>query len=81
MHLVLEVSPAIRKLLLAKGFVYVGWKRCSVVDHLNIMHCRKCCSFGHLEKNCASNSTATFLMRFLKDQCSLKTSEKEQSGN
>nr|CAI5866751.1 unnamed protein product [Callosobruchus analis] len=58
-HVVLEVSPQIRKNLLGRGFLYLGWKGCAVEEHLNIMQCNKCCLFGHLEKNCRSDKTVS----------------------
>nr|CAI5818720.1 unnamed protein product [Callosobruchus analis] len=57
-HVVLEVSPQIRKNLIRRGFLYLGWKRCALEEHLNIMQYNKCCLFGHLEKNCRSDKTA-----------------------
>lgn len=51
-HVVVEVTPKIRKKLLEKGFLWIGWKKCAVVDHLNVVQCFKCQKFGHYEKDC-----------------------------
>lgn len=53
-NIVIEVSPSIRKLLLAKGSLYIGWKKCLVSDHLRVIRCVKCCAFGHLGEACNS---------------------------
>nr|CAI5833070.1 unnamed protein product [Callosobruchus analis] len=50
-NLLIEVSPDLRKLILNKGYLYVGWKRCEVSDHIHILRCSKCCAYGHTAKN------------------------------
>nr|CAI5855168.1 unnamed protein product [Callosobruchus analis] len=54
---VLEVSPQLRKTILQKESLFIGWKRSPVSDHLRILKCLKCCSFGHLENDCKSDLT------------------------
>lgn len=51
-NVVIKVSPTLRKLLIGKGFLFVGWKKSAVLDPLHVLRCYKCCSFGHIEKEC-----------------------------
>nr|CAI5820610.1 unnamed protein product [Callosobruchus analis] len=53
--LVLEVSAALRKKLVCQGYIYVGFCKCSVTDHLGLLRCYKCSGLGHTEKNCKSS--------------------------
>ncbi|CAH1977762.1 unnamed protein product [Acanthoscelides obtectus] len=57
-QIVLEVSPDLRKKLLARGYVWVGWRKCPIVDHLRITQCFRCCKFGHIAKQCKSSTSA-----------------------
>nr|CAI5829121.1 unnamed protein product [Callosobruchus analis] len=50
--LVVEVSPEVRRFFLARGYVYAGFGRCYVSDHIRVIRCSKCSAIGHLEKNC-----------------------------
>lgn len=56
-NIVIQVSPALRKLLLAKGHLWIGWKKAMIEDYLRVMRCFKCSGFGHMIKDCKSNST------------------------
>ncbi|CAH1109876.1 unnamed protein product [Psylliodes chrysocephalus] len=51
-NLVLELTPSLRNFIFTKGFLYIGWKKCYFSDHIRILKCKKCLSFGHIEKNC-----------------------------
>ncbi|CAH1970205.1 unnamed protein product [Acanthoscelides obtectus] len=57
-QIVLEVSPDLRKKLLARGYVWLGWRKCPIVDHLRITQCFRCCKFGHIAKLCKSSTSA-----------------------
>lgn len=54
-NIVIEVTPALRKVLLQEGSLFIGWKKSSVQDHLRVLKCFKCCSYGHTEKVCKSD--------------------------
>nr|CAH7716651.1 unnamed protein product [Callosobruchus chinensis] len=56
--IVLEVSAAVRKLLIHKGNVCLGWNRCSVEDYVRVLQCYKCSGFGHLHGKCKSDLVA-----------------------
>ncbi|KAG7197406.1 hypothetical protein KM043_018840 [Ampulex compressa] len=49
---VLEVAPEIRRKILAKERVNIGWMSCKVRDHLQVSRCFKCQSYGHIAKHC-----------------------------
>ncbi|CAH1992579.1 unnamed protein product [Acanthoscelides obtectus] len=57
-QIVLEVSPDLRKKLLTRGYVWLGWRKCPIVDHLRITQCFRCCKFGHIAKQCKSSTSA-----------------------
>nr|CAH7760935.1 unnamed protein product [Callosobruchus chinensis] len=50
--LVVEVSPELRRFFMAQGYIYAGFSRCNVSDHIRVIRCSKCSAIGHLEKNC-----------------------------
>nr|CAH7722002.1 unnamed protein product [Callosobruchus chinensis]CAH7752170.1 unnamed protein product [Callosobruchus chinensis] len=59
-NVVIESTPSIYKLLLARGYVFLGWIRCRLEEHFHIIRCFKCCKFGHFKKDCRSNVSVCF---------------------
>lgn len=55
-NIVLEVDPSLRKLILSKGYLFIGWQKCMVDDHIRILRCFKCSGYGHLENKCLSKT-------------------------
>lgn len=55
-HWVIEVIPEIRNKLIEQERVYLGWSSCIVRDHIRILRCYKCQKFGHLQKDCRSDT-------------------------
>lgn len=53
-NIVIEVPSILRKLLITREYLWLGWKKCTVGDHLRILQCFKCSGFGHTEKQCKS---------------------------
>ncbi|VEN42150.1 unnamed protein product [Callosobruchus maculatus] len=51
---VIEVAPYLYNLLMQRGFLYVGWKKCYITDYVRVKRCFKCCGLGHLDKDCTA---------------------------
>lgn len=51
-NLILEVTPKVRRDLLGKGRLYMGWASCRVEDYLGISRCFRCQGLGHIAKYC-----------------------------
>lgn len=51
---IIEVPPQLYNDLLQRERVKVGWSMCYVADGVNVRRCIKCCSYGHLARNCKS---------------------------
>ncbi|XP_055683013.1 uncharacterized protein LOC129789913 [Lutzomyia longipalpis] len=49
---ILEVPPSLYNFLLELGKVKIGWNVCHVSDGVRVRRCAKCCSYGHLAKDC-----------------------------
>ncbi|KAL6421397.1 hypothetical protein ACFW04_011790 [Cataglyphis niger] len=49
---ILEVIPAVRRTLLGCEQIYLRYSACSFSDHVRIMQCYRCLSFGHIAKDC-----------------------------
>lgn len=55
--IILEVLPETRAQVMSAGHVYIGWRKCPVVDHVNIIRCFKCWRFNHFSKDCQNSVT------------------------
>ncbi|KMQ91289.1 putative 50 kda protein in type i retrotransposable element r1dm [Lasius niger] len=53
---VLEVRPETRQKFVSMEQVFLGWSTCRVADHVKVLQCYKCLSFGHLVKNCTNDA-------------------------
>lgn len=53
---VLQVSPNIRRQLLNSGHIYLRYSACRFADHIRILQCFKCLTFGHIAKDCKATS-------------------------
>ncbi|KMQ88827.1 putative 50 kda protein in type i retrotransposable element r1dm [Lasius niger] len=53
---VVEVSSNMRKKLLSRDRIFLGWSACTVGDHVKVLQCYKCLSFGHIAKNCSGDA-------------------------
>ncbi|XP_020297471.1 uncharacterized protein LOC109862001 [Pseudomyrmex gracilis] len=51
---VLEVSPEVRNLFMARNRIYLRFNACKFADHVRVLQCYKCLAFGHLAKTCKS---------------------------
>ena len=55
-HLVIEVSPELRKIINNLQKLNINWSRNSVKDFISITRCFKCLGFGHTKANCDSKT-------------------------
>ena len=51
-QLVVEVSPAMRRVFQEQGRIYLRYSSCKFADHVWIMQCYRCLAFGHLARDC-----------------------------
>lgn len=51
-NVVVELDPVTYGLISGKDVIYIGWRTCRYVDHINIIQCYRCWRFGHMAKHC-----------------------------
>ncbi|EZA53604.1 hypothetical protein X777_06914 [Ooceraea biroi] len=49
---VVEVSPVVRTALKKEPCIYIGFSACRYADHVRVLLCYKCLSFGHISTKC-----------------------------
>lgn len=54
---IMETDEKTHELILNKRKINVGWKKCSVFNHINIKRCFKCWGYYHIAKNCTREET------------------------
>lgn len=55
-NVIIEVSATIRNAINSKGYLFVGWQKCTVDDHLLVTRCYNCLRYGHLKKDCKKST-------------------------
>ncbi|KAF6197389.1 hypothetical protein GE061_020252 [Apolygus lucorum] len=51
---VVQVSQAVRSIIIKDGKVRLGWLVCRVVDHISVSRCYRCQKFRHVAKGCSA---------------------------
>ncbi|KAL6419272.1 hypothetical protein ACFW04_014001 [Cataglyphis niger] len=57
---ILDVTLAVRRILLGSGRIYLRYSACSFADHVRIVQCYRCLSFGHIAKDCKNKPSCRY---------------------
>lgn len=49
---VIEVTPEVQRRLLKNERIYLRFSACNFADHVRVLQCYKCMTFGHIAQNC-----------------------------
>lgn len=55
--LILEVDEETHELILKRGKINIGWRKCMVFNHYSVRRCFKCWGYYHIAKNCTRQET------------------------
>lgn len=56
-NVVIEVSSTVFRYIMKTGYLYAGWRKCYVNEHIRVARCLKCCKYGHFQKYCKESIT------------------------
>jgi hypothetical protein len=59
-HVVIEVSPCLRRELLTIHKLKLQWSMCEVEDFITVTRCHKCLGFGHTARFCQNQAKCSF---------------------
>lgn len=51
-NVIMEVDSSTYKEIAKREVLYIGWRTCRYVNHVNIIQCYRCWKFGHMAKDC-----------------------------
>lgn len=54
---IIEVDEKTHEELISKNRISVGWKKCTVFNHVSVKRCFKCWGYYHIAKNCSKAET------------------------
>lgn len=57
--LIVEVDTATHEKMLEKEKINIGWRKCHVVNYINVKRCYNCWGFYHIAKNCTRSITCS----------------------
>ncbi|XP_071579273.1 uncharacterized protein [Temnothorax nylanderi] len=49
---IIEADEETHAVILGKGKLNIGWKKCPVFNHINVKRCFKCWEYYHIARNC-----------------------------
>lgn len=58
---ILKLDLATFKRVMKQQRVMIGWNRCRIYEHINVLRCYKCNEYGHVAKDCTSESVVCAL--------------------
>lgn len=56
-NVIIETNKEAYKQLVNRGSLNVGWRKCRVFEHYNVIRCFKCARFGHIANDCRNEIT------------------------
>jgi hypothetical protein len=71
-HVVIEVSPCIRRELLTIHKLKLQWSMCEVVDFVSVTRCHKCLGFGHTARFCQNQVKCSICADHHRNDCENK---------
>lgn len=54
-NVILSVSSDYYKKIIGMGKINIGWRKCNVYEHINIIRCYKCSGYNHFARDCTSS--------------------------
>lgn len=57
-HIVAEVQPQMRKMILNRGKLFIGFRSINIRDYVVVPRCARCQDLGHVGKHCSQDKTA-----------------------
>lgn len=68
---IIEVTANVRNVIRKSPTLYIGWKRCRILDYVRASRCVKCLELGHVAKYCRSNNTSCTHCydQYIKEDC------------
>lgn len=57
-NIVMECDSETFKSIIDRKKLYIGWRRCGVLESFHVLRCYNCCRYGHIAKDCLSPTTS-----------------------